>query len=254
MGASFALSVIMNRRLFLGGLGLSLAACNVSFDPEEETDSLEQRDTAWPDGTYARFRDNGFLYATRAYTDLSYLHVIAAAAGSNWAANNPERFTVLVHAMNEVRAGLCGDAARERYHAKNAWCSEFTRWLYLDAGLRDVSYCPSRGRGGCPSTTSLSGVRVTAQMIALFANFGAYTRASAMTRTSVKPGDYLSLVGGEGPDHHSGIALGVSADYRWIWTAEGNVGDCMYGVIHPFFQDGKLDSRICGVGNIDILL
>jgi hypothetical protein len=53
----------------------------VSFDPNEEVGSQEEADTAWPDGTYARFRDNGFLYSTHPYTDLSYMHVIAAADG-----------------------------------------------------------------------------------------------------------------------------------------------------------------------------
>lgn len=250
---------MINRRKFLGGLGASLsaslAACQVSFDPNEEVGAAEQADTVWPDGSYARFRDNGFLYATHPYTDLSYMHVIAAAAGSNWAANNPERFMVIVKAMSEVHGGLCGDPARRRYDATKNWCSEFTRWVYLQTGARDISYCAVAGGRGlaCVGVQSLSSVTLTAQMINLFSHFNAFTPASSMTKTSVKAGDYLSLVGSEGPNRHSGIALGVSADYRWIWTAEGNVGDCVYGSIRPFFQGGTLDSRICGVGNVDIL-
>lgn len=246
----------------MGGLGASLAgslaACNVSFDPNEEVGSQEEADTAWPDGTYARFRDNGFLYSTHPYTDLSYMHVIAAAAGSNWAAANPHRFGVILKAMNEVHAGLCGDAARERYNAKNNWCSEFTRWLYLQAGAKNLSYCALPGlQGECYAWQSLANVRLTAQMVQLFAHYNAYVPdayvpAERITKTSVRPGDYLSLVGSQGANSHSAIVLGVSANYKYLWTAEGNVGDCMDGSIHPFIQDGVLDSRICGVGNMDI--
>lgn len=247
---------MMNRRVFMGGmgasLGASLTACQVSFDPSEEVGSSEEADTVWQDGSYARFRDNGFLYATHPYTELSYLHVIAAAAGSNWAANNPARFSVILKAMNEVHGGLCGDAARNRYNAKRNWCSEFTRWVYLQTGARDLVSCTGYGRGA-PCLLTLSGVTKTWEMIWMFNYHKAYTPAASMTTTSVRPGDYLSLVGSDGPDSHSGLVLGVSANYKWIWTAEGNVGDCVYGSIYPFFQQGALNSRICGVGNIDIL-
>lgn len=134
---------------------LASTHCTVAVDSQssESVESSEQADTAWADGTYARIRDDGRLYSTHSYTDLLDVHVIAAAAGSNWAAAHPLRFSIMVSAMNEVRAGLCGDAARARYNASGAWCSEFVRWNFINAGVDNVSTCGSWvttcQRGGC---------------------------------------------------------------------------------------------------------
>src|SRR5688500_14431143 len=81
---------------------------------DEELGSMQQAATFWPDGTYAKFFNSGRMYATHKYTDISYMQVIAAAAGSNWSLDNPERFRVMVDAMNEAREGRCGDVARSR--------------------------------------------------------------------------------------------------------------------------------------------
>jgi hypothetical protein len=195
------------------------------------------------------------MYATHPYTDISYLNVIAATTGSNWSLENPERFRVIVDAMNEAVVGRCGDVARERYNAVNNWCSEFARWSLLNSGMNNVGYCAALGpRGtGCLSWPMLSDVRTTPQMVKLFFNLGGFTPDSSMTTSSVKPGDYLAMTGSSGRCGHSGIVLGYSADYRWIWTVEGNVGDCVVGQRRPFFVDGVLDPKIDGVGNIDIL-
>jgi hypothetical protein len=245
----------MNRRTFVTGLGAALVGCHVSFDPNaEDVASIEQRITTWPDGTYATMRSTGVLYATHSYKDINYLQVIAAAAGTAWHAANPARFQVMLKAMNEAVIGLCGDAARQKYGSERNWCSEFTRWVYLEAGLTDVSYCAVRGRSACLGTQSLSMVGVTMQMVNLFSHFQKFAPASPMAPASVRPGDYLSLVGSEGPNRHSGIALAVSADYKWIWTVEGNIGDCMSAERRPYYTNGVLDSRICGVGNIDLFI
>lgn len=227
-------------------------------------ESTQRADTAWPDGSYARIRDDGRLYATHPYTDLTYLHVIAAAAGSDWAAAHPLRFNVMLSAMNEVYAGRCGDVARARYNATGEWCTEFARWNLLNAGVENAVTCGSWvrtcSRGGCTPYTCgydlyLSDARAVSHMIKLFTDFGGFTAAAQMTRSpyTVQPGDYLAMDGGSGPNTHSSTALAVSNDYRWIWVANGNQDDCVGWQRLPYFTNGVLNPNINGVGNIDAL-
>jgi hypothetical protein len=245
----------MDRRLFLGAAGSVLGGCALEMEPGEDLGSVQQVTTTWPDGTYATFLSSGRLYATRDYESISYTTVVAAAAGTSWHTNNPKRFSVIVTAMNEVRGGLCGNAARARYNAINNWCSEFARWVLLAAGLNDVGVCVVAGRPNCQQMLYFSSVRTVQDAVGFFAVFGRYTSASQMTKTSVRPGDYLALTNSAGVKKgHSAIAMAVSADYKWVWTAEGNVGDCVRWNLRPFFNNGVLHSDIDGVGNIDLLL
>lgn len=255
----------MKARLVAMGAAIFAVACGSgSADGNEVVGSSAQADTEWPDGTYARIRDDGRLYATHSYTDLSLTTVIAAAAGSDWASANNSRFLVMVHGMNEVMAGRCGDAARARYNASGAYCSEFARWVYLDAGLNNIHYCYGTVPGSRTTylplcnTSSLSGVRLTIQMVTMFRDHGAFTEDSSMTPTPhmVQPGDYLALTGSSGDRYgHSAIALAVSNDYKWLWLVQGNrPNGCVSWDRIPYFTNGQLNPAINGVGNIDILL
>ena len=67
-------------------------------------------------------------------------------------------------------------------------------------------------------------------------------------------GDYLALRGPDGKSFgHSALIMAVSSDYRYVWTSEGNVGDCVAFKQRDFFVNGKLNPDINGWGSITVM-
>ena len=119
--------------------------------------------------------------------------------------------------------------------------------------MRNVPFDPAYS-GSVAIWQYLSGVRLTARLINCFKFYNAFTEDSSLGPPCVRPGDFLALTNSSGTRNgHSGIALAVSDDYKWVWTAEGNVGDCVAWKRRPYFTNGVLNPDIDGVGNIDVL-
>jgi hypothetical protein len=144
-------------------------------------------------------------------------------------------------ALEEMTPKICGEAARERYDASGLWCSEFARWVLLQAGMEDERY--SRW-----SLSTLSDITVTADLVAFFDNRGLFTWAGSVTPQTAMPGDFLSMTTYGKKKNHSAIVTGVSHDHKWLWIAQGNAGDCTHFERQAYFAGSTLDAALDGFG------
>jgi hypothetical protein len=149
---------------------------------------------------------------------------------------------------------LCGDDARNRYDASGNWCSEFAAWVYRRADMKNIRYCKNHFIW-CWNYVYLDEVKLTKELVNLFDRNG--HRFYWRTNNQVKPqtaevGDYVSLTTKGKKKNHSAIIVAVSQDKKLIWTAEGNVGNCLWMGGRDYFKDGvNLDISIDGIGKID---
>jgi hypothetical protein len=159
------------------------------------------------------------------------------------------RTNLLEIGLLEASTGWSGNAARSRYNAEGEWCTEFARWVFLRAGMK-LSICGVTN--SCPIFGSLATVTTVEQIVNLFQSTGRW-RAPA-TPALIEPGDYLALTGSDGKKSHSGIAVAISPDHRWIWTVEGNVDDKVQYRGRDLIVDGVMNPDIHGVGKLDASL
>jgi hypothetical protein len=176
---------------------------------------------------------------------------------SNWAAassQNTKRVGIVQTGVAEANLGMCGAPAEQRYGMTQGsnWCSEYARSILLWSGFRNIRYCYTHVIT-CLDYFYLSEAHDVEEMVTLFAENGGWTNRSNTRTTTPRPGDYVALTGSSGkPKSHSAIVLGVSNDFRYIWTSEGNLGDCAGSQRRDFYVDGVLDSKINGFGNASI--
>lgn len=152
---------------------------------------------------------------------------------------------VLNKAQAEADLALCGLSATERYVAEagSAWCSEFARWVYIQAGVMT------------DSTTALWGLTSWSRFQNFFTNKGKFLSRSQITPTGstdlLMAGNYLLLdTNLDGVANHSALIVGVSADLKYIYTVEGNVSNCTKRLTRPFWVNGVIDAKILGIGKI----
>ncbi|MBM4430676.1 MAG: hypothetical protein FJ026_10075 [Chloroflexi bacterium] len=152
---------------------------------------------------------------------------------------------VALTALQEAVSPLCGDDARNRYDASGYWCSEFARWVYLQAGMNDIDCCWG---------LELSDVTLNKELVKLFDHYGRFKWRSKgqVTIQTVGVGDYLSWTTKGKKKNHAVICVGVNHDRKFIWTVQGNVGDCVWYGTEDYFPDGTTcNADIDGVGKID---
>ncbi len=152
---------------------------------------------------------------------------------------------VVDKAQEEANLALCADAATTRYVAAagSAWCSEFARWVYIQAGVMT------------DSTSALWDILAWNQFQTFFTNRGKFK-----TRSQIAPvsSDQFALVGNyllldtdlDGVPNHSALIVGVSADLTQLYTVEGNVSNCTRRLTRNFWVNGVLDAKISGIGTI----
>jgi hypothetical protein len=166
------------------------------------------------------------------------------------------RKKVALTALNEVKIKptLCGDDARNRYGASGAWCSEFAAWVLRKSGMKNIRYCSAHFIF-CWNYVYLDEVTLNKELVKLFDRNG--NRFKWRLKNQVKPqtaevGDYVSMMTQGKKKNHAGITVAVTQDNKWIWTVEGNVGNCVWMGMRPYFKDGKnLDQSIDGFGKLD---
>jgi hypothetical protein len=138
-----------------------------------------------------------------------------------------------------------GDAARDKYDASGSWCSEFVRWIYLQAGMIDISY----------GSLSLSDVTLNKELVKLFDNNGnrfKWRSKGQVTVQTAEAGDYFSWTTGGKKKNHAVLCVAVNFDGKTIWTVQGNVGDKVWYGTENYFADGKTcNVEIDGIGDID---
>jgi hypothetical protein len=98
-------------------------------------------------------------------------------------------------------------------------------------------------------TYSLRDATNVGLLINRFNAVGGWTLREALQVETIQPGDYLALRGGQ----HSAVIVAISNDYRYIWTSEGNVGDCVRFMRRDLLVDGALNPEIDGIGNLTTL-
>jgi hypothetical protein len=95
----------------------------------------------------------------------------------------------------------------------------------------------------------------------MFGNYGGSIPASGIRANTIRPGDYLAMVGSSGHFGHSSLVLGVSSDFTTVYTIEGNVTSptdsrhCVRFVRRPYFPlaRGPVDSNIDALGPMNEL-
>jgi hypothetical protein len=166
------------------------------------------------------------------------------------------RKKVALTALNEVKIKptLCGDDARNKYGASGAWCSEFAAWVLRKSGMKNIRYCSAHFMF-CWNYVYLDEVTLNKELVKLFDRNG--NRFKWRLKNQVNPqtsevGDYLSMMTNGKKKNHAGITVAITKDNKWIWTVEGNAGNCVWMGRRPYFQDGKnLDQNIDGFGKLD---
>jgi hypothetical protein len=179
--------------------------------------------------------------------------------GSAWATQQPSRADILEQAMAQDEVGLCGDSARSAYDADSGaqWCTEYARTIYLWANVPYRNCAPppqyDDARVPAPGCDYLESFTSVTRLVAYFESLGGWTDAGNVQPGQLQPGDYIALTTDGQSFNHSVLVIAISDDYRYIWTSEGNYGDCVAFVRRDFFIDGQLNPIINGVGNVDAL-
>jgi hypothetical protein len=182
--------------------------------------------------------------------------IIDALVRSSWYDSHPDRSQIVITGILETGTGdaehgLCGDAAYHKYNVApgDEWCSEFARTTLLAAGASPKACNGSH----CVGLSEDLGV---SDLEAYFRQVGGWTAAGYITTGQVQAGDYIALNTHGDTGNHSGIIMAIANNYKYIWTAEGNVtgadGDCVYFMRRPFLlDDGSISGDIYGIGNAD---
>jgi hypothetical protein len=146
--------------------------------------------------------------------------------------------------LAEVSGGWSGDLARSRYDARNNWCSEFARYVYLHAGMFSDDVW---------DLMELFSVKTVPDFRDLFKDHNAWkvTANGQVNQNTINVGDYLALTGSSGQDKtHSAIAVAVSRCKRHVLIMEGNCNDAVNFRSIPYYQDGAVNADIDAVGKI----
>jgi hypothetical protein len=169
------------------------------------------------------------------------------------------RADIIEQAMGQDDVGECGVEAHRTYDAEpgSAWCSEYARWVYLEAGVPVEACTPGlpddAGQISTYSCYALRDVTTVQSLIGYFISVVGWSEPGYFQPGDVKPGDYVALTTDGEAFNHSALILAISDDYRYIWTSEGNFDDCVRFNRRDFFVDGQLNPDINGVGNVDAL-
>jgi hypothetical protein len=233
--------------------GLALSACG----PQNEgmDDAVEQSQHAITNDGYW-MGTNGRMYSMVASLDgVQSYHIYNAASLGSWSTSNPQRYRIVDWSDWENIGARCGAEARSRYNAASGskWCTEYARWILWISGLRDIRYCKIDFLGLCLEYVYLSGASTVSDMVGLFSANGGWIREGDITLDKIQPGDYIALTGSSGErKSHSGIVMSVAGNGRYIYTSEGNVGDCVHYMIRDLFVDGVLNPEIDGIGKANV--
>jgi hypothetical protein len=154
--------------------------------------------------------------------------------------------------LTEVGGGRCGVSGRNRYGpvdpTSDDWCTEFAARVFKWSGMNDICgwfykyWYLLAPLHECMHEPPWE----TGAMRAIFRNQGAWYNRSTITANTASVGDYINIHKGD----HSAIIVAVSFDRRHIWIVEGNLGDCVSFRRRAYWQNGKLDSDIFGIGKI----
>lgn len=166
--------------------------------------------------------------------------------------------------VDDTSWGACDGIATGAYgpvDASGEWCTEFVRSMYLWSGVHDVNRCVTSFLGACIHREYLHDVSDVGDLRGLFSMFagGWIDQSSPIGWSTPQPGDYLAMAGSAGgTQSHSGLAIGVSADARFIFTVEGNItrpddgAHCVHFRRRDWFAGGQVDKATFGaVGKID---
>lgn len=138
--------------------------------------------------------------------------------------------------------GRCGKSAKDRYDASGEWCSEFVRWVYMTAGMRDIRYNTVR---------RVHRISTIKRWVKFFKSQDAFVSESSITPLSLEVGDYLTLTNSKGEEKaHSITVVGISLDHSKLWLMEGNNNDCVNFRSYDFFPKGTRNSDIDGIGKL----
>jgi hypothetical protein len=175
-------------------------------------------------------------------------------SNSTWGSANAKRLAIVQRGVSEANLAMCGAPAESRYGLTQGtnWCSEYARSILLWSGFRNIRYCSAHFIT-CLDYFYLSESHDVEEVVTLFSENGGWINRTNTRTTTPRPGDYVALTGSSGkPKSHSAIVLAVANDYRYIWTSDGNVGDCAQWTQRDFYVNGVLDSKINGFGNVSI--
>jgi hypothetical protein len=172
--------------------------------------------------------------------------ILFSMVRSTWHDAKPNRAEVVTLSLLEAATGLCGAAADHKYNVVPGaeWCSEFARTELLAAGAQDER-CTNNI---CESLSNVTGVDDFEDYFRFVAGWTAHKYVNPY---QVQPGDYVAFNLDGNTANHSAIVVAVSNDYRYIWTSEGNVDDCVHFMRRDFFIDGSLTPSIYGIGEAD---
>lgn len=150
-------------------------------------------------------------------------------------------------AANEAIDGYCENEARKRYDASGKFCSEFVRWVYLEAGVEN---CPGVGfHRGC-----FSWVNTTSYLASIFKKSDLYIDYDDLTVESARPGYYLSMNSADGEKKtHSAIIVGRLWDGSKIWVVDATTRDgsqCVRLRQLNYLTSSGFNARINGIGKV----
>lgn len=218
---------------------------------EAKYNEFENGKIFWHPRVHARATDGSCISGGQVYCRLpdSASFYAESSKGNELDAFRSEISNV---AMLETDPKVCEEDAADRYDSElfwfnQAWCSEFVRFVYFQAGIKDIKCGDdwwNPWSGTCPHDFDSVG-----EISKWFDCMGAYKRRGEITPDTVEVGDYIRLRN----DDHSVVAVGVSFDKQRIHIAEGNNGDCTnYRAIPYFHKDGDylLDDRFEGIGKV----
>jgi hypothetical protein len=227
---------------------------------EDDAGDVEQVQSALTNGGVWMGDASGRLYTTSggvSFEDIQSYHVYNAILNSNWQTKAPIRFDIVDWADWENRAARCGADAHARYGVASGtkWCTEYARWIMFQGGVRNIRYCLTHFIG-CLDYVYLNEVDSVAKMVTMFSENGGWISEPNIRLADILPGDYLALTNSSGAKKsHSAIVMAVSFDGRWVYTSEGNVGDCVAFMRRPLFPNGTsaaIHPDIDGLGRMHV--
>lgn len=234
------------------GLAVSFVGCG-GAETDEELATVKQE---LSNGYYMSSSTGAMLRPSGGSWDAVSSDMIYSAAWESYAAGHPQRFNIVDWSDWENIGGLCGDAAHVRYNAEPGakWCTEYARWVLTVAGMRNIRYCATSIFGVCFDYVYLNEATSVSDMVGIYeANGGWVSQSKITTSTLIEPGDYLALTGSSGEKKsHSALVMAVSSDKRYVWTSEGNVGDCVSFMRRDLFVNGVLNPDINGLGKTQV--
>jgi hypothetical protein len=245
-------------RTLLGVLVFAVAA--MGCGPTEDIDARDvaTSKSALTNDGYWLGQSTGKLYSDNSpanWEGVTSEHIWWAAYNQTvWTTNNPKRWSIIDVTGWENWYGLCGAEARPRYGADSseAWCSEYAQWSLRSAGLRNIRYCALKVLGVCLDYEYLNEANSVNDLVNLFSKNGGWVNEWNITTGTIQPGDYVALRGSAGYRGHSGMVMAISSDYRWLWTSEGNVGNCVQFMRRDLFVNGVLNPDINGIGKSNV--